>query len=167
MKTSQPQLNDPTLIDQEAIDRAYMCLAIGEAKKASSLQEVPVGAVVIDKAGKIIGQGHNQPIASHDPSAHAEIVALRQASACSRNYRLPDCTMYVTLEPCIMCVGAVLQARLRRLVYGADDPKGGACVSLYRLPEDTRLNHRLEVVRGVCEAECRTLLQEFFRRRRL
>jgi tRNA(adenine34) deaminase len=127
---------------------------------------VPVGAIVVDPAGKIIGRGHNQTIASSDPTAHAEIVALRQAATRHRNYRLPGCVMYVTIEPCIMCLGALLQARIRRLVFGAPDPKGGACVSLYRLPEDERLNHRMEVVAGVAEADCRYLLQEFFRRRR-
>jgi tRNA(adenine34) deaminase len=143
-----------------------MRAALVEARKAWELGEVPVGAVVVDSAGEIIGRGHNQPIANHDPTAHAEIVALRQAAAHLGNYRLPGCTMYVTIEPCIMCLGALLQARLRRLVFGAPDPKGGACVSLYRLPEDARLNHRLEVVPGVGEAECRSLLQEFFRQRR-
>ena len=143
-----------------------MQAALVEARKAWEKEEVPVGAIVVDPAGEIIGRGHNQPIASHDPTAHAEIVALRQAAAFVHNYRLPGCTMYVTIEPCIMCLGALLQARIRRLVFGAQDPKGGACVSLYRLSEDERLNHRLEVVPGVAEAECRSLLQEFFRRRR-
>jgi tRNA(adenine34) deaminase len=143
-----------------------MQAALVEARKAADREEVPVGAIVVDPAGKIIGRGHNQPIASADPTAHAEIVALRQAAAHCRNYRLPGCSLYVTIEPCIMCLGALLQARIRRLVFGAADPKGGACVSLYRLPEDVRLNHRIEVVPGVAEAECRDLLQEFFRRRR-
>ncbi len=143
-----------------------MQAALVEARQAWEKEEVPVGAIVVDPEGEIIGRGHNQPIVSHDPTAHAEIVALRQAAARQRNYRLPGCTMYVTIEPCIMCLGALLQARIRRLVFGAPDSKGGACVSLYRLPEDDRLNHRMEVVPGVAEAECRSLLQEFFRRRR-
>jgi tRNA(adenine34) deaminase len=143
-----------------------MQAALAEARKAWDQAEVPVGAIVVDPAGEIIGRGHNQPIASADPTAHAEIVALRQAAACRGNYRLPGCVMYVTIEPCIMCLGALLQARIQRLVFGAPDPKGGACVSLYRLAEDERLNHRLAVVAGVAEAECRDLLQEFFRRRR-
>ncbi len=143
-----------------------MQAALAEARKALAMDEVPVGAVVVDPAGEIIGRGCNQPIASHDPTAHAEIVALRQAAATLGNYRLPGCAMYVTIEPCIMCLGALLQARIRRLVFGAADPKGGACVSLYRLPEDERLNHRIEVVEGVAEAECRNLLQDFFRQRR-
>ena len=143
-----------------------MQAALLEARQAWEVGEVPVGAIVVDPQGEIIGRGHNQPIASHDPTAHAEIVALRQAASHRRNYRLPGCTMYVTIEPCIMCLGALLQARIRRLVFGAPDLKSGACVSLYRLPEDQRLNHRLEVVPGVAEAECRSLLQEFFRQRR-
>jgi tRNA(adenine34) deaminase len=147
-------------------DQALMQAALAEARKAWEEGEVPVGAIVVDPAGKIIGRGYNRPIASSDPTSHAEIVALRQAAAHSRNYRLPGCVMYVTIEPCIMCLGALLQARIQRLVFGAPDPKGGACVSLYRLPEDERLNHRLEVVAGVAEADCRNLLQEFFRRRR-
>jgi tRNA(adenine34) deaminase len=143
-----------------------MQAALLKARQAWEKGEVPVGDIVVAPEGEIIGRGHNQPIASHDPTAHAEIVALRQAASHRRNYRLPGCTMYVTIEPCIMCLGALLQARIRRLVFGAPDPKSGACVSLYRLPEDQRLNHRLEVVPGVAEAECRSLLQEFFRRRR-
>lgn len=137
-----------------------------EARKAWDMNEVPVGAVVVDPAGEIIGWGRNQSIASHDPTAHAEIVALRQGAAALGNYRLPGCVMYVTIEPCIMCFGALLQARIRRLVFGAADPKGGACISLYRLPDDERLNHRIEVVGGVAETECRHLLQDFFRQRR-
>jgi tRNA(adenine34) deaminase len=147
-------------------DDFFMQAALAEAGKARDLAEVPVGAVVVDPAGEIIGRGHNQPIGTHDPTAHAEIVALRDAAQSLGNYRLPGCVMYVTIEPCIMCLGALLQARIRRLVFGAADPKGGACVSLYRLPEDERLNHRLEVVAGVAEAECRCLLQDFFRQRR-
>jgi tRNA(adenine34) deaminase len=143
-----------------------MQAALAEARKAWEMEEVPVGAIVVDPAGEIIGRGYNQTIASHDPTAHAEIVALRQAAAQVGNYRLPGCSVYVTIEPCIMCLGALLQARIRRLIFGAPDPKGGACVSLFRLPEDDRLNHRLEVVGGLGEAECRNLLQEFFRQRR-
>jgi tRNA(adenine34) deaminase len=143
-----------------------MQAALAEAKRALAMDEVPVGAVVVDPAGTIIGRGCNQPIASHDPTAHAEIVAVRQAALSCGNYRLPGCCMYVTIEPCIMCLGALLQARIRRLVFGAADPKGGACVSLYRLPQDERLNHRIEVMGGVAAAECRDLLQHFFRQRR-
>jgi tRNA(adenine34) deaminase len=125
-----------------------------------------VGAVLVDEAGRVLARAFNQPVALKDPTAHAEILALRQGARQRGNYRLPGVSLYVTIEPCIMCLGAALQARLRRVVFGAPDPKGGACVSLYRLPEDTRLNHRLEVTGGVREAECRELLQEFFRARR-
>jgi tRNA(adenine34) deaminase len=143
-----------------------MQAALDEAREALALNEVPVGAVVVDPAGEIMGRGCNQSITSHDPTAHAEIVALRQAAKQCGNYRLPGCTVYVTIEPCIMCLGALLHARIRRLVFGAADPKGGACISLYRLPEDQRLNHRLEVIGGVAAAACRSLLQDFFRQRR-
>ncbi len=137
-----------------------------EARKAREMDEVPVGAIVVDPAGEIIGRGCNRPIATLDPTAHAEILALRQAAQRLGNYRLPGCVMYVTIEPCIMCFGALLQARIRRLIFGAADPKGGACISLYRLPEDERLNHHIEIVPGVAEVECRDLLQDFFRQRR-
>ncbi len=143
-----------------------MTLALEEARKARARAEVPVGAVVVGPDGRVWGRGHNQPVSSGDPTAHAEIVALRQAAQAARNYRLPGCTVYVTIEPCLMCLGALLQARVRRLVYGAADPKAGACESLYRIPDDPRLNHRLEVARGVAAVECRALIQEFFRARR-
>jgi tRNA(adenine34) deaminase len=143
---------------------------MGEALKAAreslAAGEVPVGAVVVGEGGEILGRAGNQPIALNDPTAHAEVLALRQAAALLGNYRLPGSSLYVTIEPCLMCVGALLQARVARIVFGAPDPKGGACVSLYRLPEDSRLNHRLEVVGGVREAECRALMQEFFQARR-
>lgn len=143
-----------------------MQLALAEAQLAWEAGEVPIGAVVVDAAGVLIGRGHNQPIATQDPTAHAEIVALRQAAARVGNYRLPGSTLYVTIEPCIMCVGAMLQARIHRLVFGATDPKGGAVVSLFRLADDPRLNHRLDVVGGVAAEAARTILQEFFRERR-
>ncbi len=147
-------------------DHDYMQEALAEAHKAWQADEVPIGAVVCNPAGEIIGRGHNRPIAACDPSAHAEILALRQAAAHLGNYRLPGCTMYVTIEPCIMCVGALLQARLQRLVFGAADPKSGAVVSLFRLAADPRLNHQLEVVAGVAQDDCRQLLQDFFRGKR-
>ncbi len=149
-----------------AIDEAWMRLALAEAKKAQESGEVPVGAVVVDQEGQLLGCGYNRPIATCDPTAHAEILALREAAARRGNYRLPGTTIYVTIEPCLMCYGALVQARLQRLVFGAADPKGGACISLYRLPEDDRLNHRLQITGGVLEADCRLLLQEFFRQRR-
>jgi tRNA(adenine34) deaminase len=143
-----------------------MGLALAQARLALAAGEVPVGAVVVGDNGEILAAAHNAPIAFHDPTAHAEILALRQAAAKVGNYRLPGATLYVTIEPCLMCVGAMIQARINRLVFGAADPKAGACVSLYTVPEDPRLNHRIEVTGGVREAECRELLQEFFRARR-
>jgi len=147
-------------------DHYFMGEALKEARAALAAAEVPVGAVLVGEDGEIWGRGYNRPIAAQDPTAHAEILALRAGAARRGNYRLPGTTLYVTIEPCIMCVGALLHARVRRLVFGAPDPKGGACVSLYRLPEDNRLNHRVEVIAGVREVECRTLMQEFFQAKR-
>lgn len=146
-------------------DPGYMDLALQEAAKAAEEEEIPVGAVVVWK-DKVIGRGHNQREKLQNPIAHAEIVALLEASSRLRSWRLHECTLYATLEPCIMCVGAVLQARLARLVFGCLDPKGGAVESLYRLCEDPRLNHRLEVARGVREKDCARILEDFFTRLR-
>ena len=147
-------------------DDFYMDQALDAARLALAAGEVPVGAVVVGEGGEILGRGFNQPIGLNDPTGHAEVLALRQAAAAAGNYRLPGVALYVTIEPCIMCLGAMLQARVARVVFGAADPKAGACVSLFRLPENERLNHRIEVTGGVREAECRELLQEFFRARR-
>ncbi len=147
-------------------DHDYMGEALAQARLALAAGEVPVGAVLVGNDGEIWARAHNFPISLNDPTANAEVLALRQAAERRGNYRLPGTTLYVTIEPCLMCVGAMVQARLGRLVYGAADPKAGACVSLYRIPEDRRLNHRFEVTGGVREAECRALLQEFFRGRR-
>lgn len=147
-------------------DSYYLGLALEAARQGLAADEVPVGAVLVDEAGVVLARAFNRPIGCHDPTAHAEILVLRDGARLRGNYRLPGVSLYVTMEPCIMCLGAMLHARVRRLVFGAPDPKGGACVSLYRLPEDTRLNHRLEVTGGVREAECRSLLQEFFKARR-
>lgn len=125
-----------------------------------------MGAVLADEGGRILARTHNAPITLSDPTAHAEILALRAAARALGNYRLPGTTLYVTIEPCAMCAGALVWARVRRLVFGAPDPKAGACVSLYRLPEDPRLNHQVQVTGGVREDECRALMQEFFRNRR-
>jgi len=146
------------------IDHHYMGEALDAAREGLAVGEVPVGAVLVGEM--VLARAHNRPIGLNDPTAHAEVLALRSAAARLGNYRLPGTTLYVTIEPCLMCVGALIQARVARLVFGAPDPKGGACVSLYRLPEDPRLNHHLEVTGGVREAECRELLQEFFRARR-
>jgi tRNA(adenine34) deaminase len=143
-----------------------MGLALEAAREGLAAGEVPVGAVLVEAAGEILARAFNRPIGLHDPTAHAEILALREGARRRGNYRLPGASLYVTIEPCIMCLGAMIQARIRGLVFGAPDPKGGACVSLYHLPEDSRLNHRLEVTGGVREAECRALMQEFFKARR-
>ncbi|MGQ9688823.1 MAG: tRNA adenosine(34) deaminase TadA [Desulfobaccales bacterium] len=147
-------------------DEDYMAKALEEARRALAAGEVPVGAVLVGEEGDVLAQAHNFPISLKDPTAHAEILALRQAAEILGNYRLPDTTLYVTMEPCLMCTGALIHARVKRLVFGAADPKAGACVSLYCLPKDPRLNHRLEVTGGVREAECRELVQAFFRAKR-
>lgn len=139
--------------------------ALGLAEHAMQQQEVPVGAIVV-LDGKIIGKGWNQPIANHDPSAHAEIMALRDAANSISNYRLVDTTLYVTLEPCLMCVGAILHARVKRVVFGAFDPKTGAAGSMFNMLEDNRLNRRVEVQGGVLENQSAEMLQSFFRQRR-
>lgn len=140
--------------------------ALAQARAALLIGEVPVGAVLVGEKDEILARAHNFPVLLNDPTAHAEILALRHAARLLGNYRLPGTTLYVTIEPCLMCTGALIHARVKRLVFGAQDPKGGACVSLYRLPEDPRLNHRLEVTGGVREAECRELLRQFFQARR-
>jgi tRNA(Arg) A34 adenosine deaminase TadA len=138
--------------------------ALEGARTAMRLGEVPIGAVVV-KDGQVIGRGFNQPIQRQDPTAHAEVVALRESALALGNYRLPGCTVYVTLEPCLMCVGALLNARVGTVVYGAAEPKFGALRSILRL-EEVPANHRFEVVAGVLEAECRQLVVDFFRFRR-
>lgn len=147
-------------------DEYYMGRALQEARRSLDAGEVPVGAVLVAEDGAILAHAHNFPISLKDPTAHAEILALRQAAEILGNYRLPGTTLYVTMEPCLMCTGALIYARVKRLVFGAPDPKAGACVSLYKIPEDSRLNHRLEVKGGVREAECRELVQQFFREKR-
>jgi tRNA(adenine34) deaminase len=149
-----------------SIDEQFMGEALYQARLSLDAGEVPVGAVLVIEDGKMVAQAHNFPISLKDPTAHAEILALRQAAEILGNYRLPGTTLYVTIEPCLMCTGALIYARIKRLVFGAADPKAGACVSLYRIPEDPRLNHRLEVTGGVREAECRALMQQFFQERR-
>jgi len=142
-----------------------MRAALAEARAGLAAGEVPVGAlVVLDDV--ILGQAHNAPIAHADPTAHAEVLALRAAARKAGNYRLPGATLYATLEPCVMCCGAAIHARIARVVYGAADPKAGAVVSRYRLLDDARSNHRVETPGGVLEAECGALLKEFFEGRR-
>jgi len=147
-------------------DQRFMRAAIESAKIAEENGDVPIGAVIVYK-NQIIGKAYNQREQLNDPTAHAEIIALTQASAAKESWRLDACTMYVTLEPCPMCAGALVLARLDRLVYGCDDPKAGACGSLYNIVQDERLNHRLEVTSGVLEEQCRRQLKEFFAKRRI
>ena len=146
-------------------DEEWMWLALRLAEKAQELDEVPVGAVVV-KDGELIGQGYNQPITTHDPSGHAEMIAIRAAGQSLQNYRLEGCTLYVTLEPCAMCIGAIFHARLCRLVYAASDPKTGVCGSILDLPAEKRLNHHLEVANGLLAEESGRLLKQFFQRKR-
>jgi len=143
----------------------FMREALALADRAAELGEVPVGAVVV-VAGEVVGCGHNQPISAHDPTAHAEVIALRQAAAAVKNYRLTGATLYVTVEPCLMCVGAMIHARVDAVVYGAPEPKAGALESTVRAHEQPGLNHRLTVISGVLAAECRERLQRFFKAKR-
>jgi len=140
--------------------------ALVEARKGLERDEVPIGAVVAGPDGEIIARAHNRPITLKDPTAHAEILALRSAGKFFSNYRLTGSTLVVTIEPCLMCIGAAINARISRLVFGAFDPKGGAAGSLYNPAEDNRLNHNMEVISGIMEKECGKLLQDFFRLRR-
>ena len=148
------------------IDIGFMQQALALASLAANNGEVPVGAIVV-KNGEIIGRGSNAPIGLHDPTAHAEIRALREAAAQLGNYRLVDCILYVTLEPCAMCAGAIQHARIAKLVYGASDPKTGACGSVVNLMTETKLNHHCEVVGAVLATECGAVLSTFFKQRRL
>ena len=143
----------------------WMGLALGEARAAAAEDEVPVGAVIV-AGGRVIASGHNQREQLADPTAHAEMIALTQAAASLGSWRLEDCVLYVTLEPCPMCAGAILQARVPCVVWGAADPKAGAAWSLYNIPQDERLNHRCDLVAGVEEEACKSLLEGFFRSRR-
>jgi tRNA(adenine34) deaminase len=146
-------------------DEQFMRVAIEQAKIAEENGDVPIGAVIVHQ-NNIIARAYNQREQLQDPTAHAEIIALTQAAAALQNWHLNGCTMYVTLEPCPMCAGALVLARMDRLVYGCDDPKAGACKSLYNIVQDDRLNHRLEVTSGVLQEQCRQQLQEFFAKRR-
>lgn len=146
-------------------DVVWMQEALLEAEKAAAIGEVPVGAVVV-RDGQIVGRGHNQPIARHDPSAHAEMLALRAAALALSNYRLPGCELFVSLEPCIMCAGAMLHARLARVVFAATDPKTGAAGSIINPFADSRLNHHTEIIGGVLAEEAAIILRRFFAERR-
>ena len=144
----------------------YMKEALIEAEKGALEGEVPVGALLVSPTGDIIARAHNSPITLNDPTGHAEILVLRQGAVQLKNYRLPGHVLYVSLEPCVMCVGAMIQARLAMVVYGAPDPKGGAIESVYCMGSDGKLNHRLEAQGGVLADECRSLLQAFFKAKR-
>jgi tRNA(adenine34) deaminase len=145
-------------------DVVFMRQALAQARRAAVQGEVPVGAVVV-RDGEVIARGNNRPISRLDPTAHAEIVAIRRAARKTANYRLTGCDLYVTVEPCAMCLGAILQARIRRLIFGADDPKAGAVHSIIRFPIE-KTNHRLEIQQGVLADEAAVLLRDFFRARR-
>lgn len=146
-------------------DPDFMRCALALAHRALEVDEVPVGAVLV-LGNEVIGEGWNCPIATHDPTAHAEIIALRAAALREKNYRLARTTLYVTLEPCAMCIGAALSARVARVVFGAWDPKAGACGSVFDLCRERRLTHRIDVFGGVCAEDCSTLLRRFFEARR-
>ncbi len=165
-KRKQQALSREEEVRLSRIDRSrdeyFMREALAEAEKAHQAGEVPVGAVVVDKDGRIIGRGHNLVVAGHDPSGHAEIIALRNASQNIKNYRLDNCAIYVTLEPCSMCSGAIIGARLTRLVYGAKDQKAGAVESVFKLFDERRVNHHTDVTAGVLEEDCLRMLRSFF-----
>ena len=150
---------------EEAEDARFMRLALREARRALEEDEVPVGAVVVH-GGQVIGRAHNRPVHLHDPSGHAEILALRRAGRKLANYRLSECSLYVTIEPCAMCAGAMVQARLRRVVFGAHDPKAGAAGSVLEVLNHPKLNHQAKVLSGVLADDCALILREFFRARR-
>ncbi|MEA3385786.1 MAG: tRNA adenosine(34) deaminase TadA [Thermodesulfobacteriota bacterium] len=147
-------------------DVKYMELALEQARMAAMHGEVPVGAVLVNERGQILAKAGNMPVKQCDPTAHAEILVLRQGAKKIGSYRLTGATLYVTIEPCFMCAGAIVLARIKRVVYGTQDPKSGACGTLYNIVQDPRLNHHLEVSQGILAEECRTLIQAFFQKRR-
>lgn len=152
--------------EQKNADLRLMALALAEAEQAALADEVPIGAVIV-RQGQVLASAHNQREQLRDPTAHAEMIAITQAATALNSWRLEDCTLYVTLEPCPMCAGAIVQSRIKRVVYGADDPKAGAVRSLYQLLQDARLNHRAEVTAGVLAEECGQVLSRFFQQKRL
>lgn len=163
--TKPPPESSRLLLEKNLNDSFWMKFALAEARQAQRTNEVPIGAVVVLE-DRLIGYGHNQPIGRCDPTAHAEIIALRQAAARVGNYRLTNATMYVTIEPCAMCAGALVNARIRRLVFGATEPRQGAVNSVFQICTNSSLNHQVEVTAGVEEAECKALMQAFFKARR-
>jgi tRNA(adenine34) deaminase len=147
-------------------DEEYMRLALQEAENARDLNEVPIGAVIVDELGDVLAAASNRTITNNDPTAHAEVLALRVAAEKIENYRLTGCTLYTTIEPCVMCAGALVNARISRLVFGAFDERFGGVETKFRLCDSEELNHRMEITSGVLGEECKTLMQEFFRHRR-
>jgi tRNA(adenine34) deaminase len=166
-QTEKEKLNEADDPAQRVIeyDLFFMNFALAEAREAQEAGEVPIGAVVVLDQ-QIVGRGHNQPIGLSDPTSHAEMLALRAAARLIGNYRLTGATLYTTIEPCAMCAGALVNARIKRLVYGAADPRAGAIASVFQICTSSFLNHRVEITSGVLEAECRKLMQSFFRQRR-
>ncbi len=156
---------EASAVPTAATDERFLREAIGEAQQAAADGEVPVGAIVVHN-GEIIGRGQNRVIRDADPTAHSEVVAMRQAAQHLRNYRLTGCDLYVTLEPCAMCAGAILHARIARLIYAAPDPKAGACGSVLSVLNHPQLNHQVQVTAGLLAADCSTMLSAFFRARR-
>lgn len=150
----------------ETLHEHFMKMAIDQAIEAGRMNEVPVGAVIVDAENQLIAQDHNRTISRCDPSAHAEINVLRAAAQQVQNYRLLRYTLYVTVEPCAMCMGAVVHARVKTVVFGASDPKWGAAGSLYHIGQDTRLNHQVQIIKGICADRCRLVIQDFFHCRR-
>lgn len=163
-KTAHPVIRPATIVTDPR--EAWMRAALAEARKAAEADEVPVGAVVVSPQGEILSRAHNRPVKSCDPTAHAEMLALRGAAKKLGNYRIPGCRLVATIEPCPMCAGAAIHARVSEIIYGADDPKMGSLRTLFRLASDSRLNHRATVVSGVLAEECAALLKEFFLARR-
>jgi tRNA(adenine34) deaminase len=159
------EVNDTTQRFEREDDRRWMAEAIEEANKAEAIGEVPIGAVIV-RNGEIIGRGYNLRETGHDATAHAELIAIREASQHIEAWRLLDCTLYVTLEPCPMCAGAIVQSRVKRVVYGTHDPKAGCAGTLMNLLQEPRFNHETELTSGVMQVECATLLTTFFRRLR-
>lgn len=148
------------------LDEKWMLRAVEAAREAAALGEVPIGACLVDETGNLLASASNRSIIDSDPTAHAEILAIRQAAAAIGNYRLTGATVYTTIEPCVMCAGALINARVKRLVFAAHDPRFGAVESRFQLCNSELLNHRIEIVSGVLEEECRAMMQEFFRARR-
>ena len=148
------------------MDYKYMRLALEEAKKASAKNEVPVGSVIVNKNNEILAKAHNLTISNLDVSSHSEILAIQNASKKNKNYRLLDTTIYVTMEPCIMCMGAIIHARISRLVFATFDKKWGACGSLYNFAKDKKLNHKIDISFGIFEDEAKTMIQKFFKKKR-